>query len=288
MVRMFAVLSALLGSFAVAEAATPWAEDSLIDANPDAPVALRFQAEVGTLATLKHTLQIGSNGTKVNVPKQLGQNTLYPFLRFQADLDIGNKGRRNTIAFLYQPLDLRSELSTLSDITVGDQTYAAGTGMDFRYGFSFWRATWLYDIKKERDIEVAFGLALQIRNANILYAPKNGGTVVATRDIGPVPLLAFRGRGSLTKKLWMSGEVTGFYAPIRYLNGGNVDVEGSIIDTSLKIGLAGPKGADAFLGLRWVAGGASGTSDNPDPFAGDGFTDNYIHLASLTAGFALR
>lgn len=277
----------MLGAAAVAHAATPWHDDSVLNPNSEASVALRLNADVGALATLSHRLQVGQDGTFVSVPQDLGQNVLYPFLRFQADLDLGKKNRRNTLAFLYQPLDLRSTFSSDEDLVVGEVTYPAGQGMDFRYGFSFWRATWLYDVVNARETEIALGLGLQIRNASIEYRPRDGGTVVGLRNIGPVPLLAFRGRGTLTKKLWMSGEIQGFYAPIRYLNGGSVDVEGSIVDAALKLGLEGPKGADAYLGLRYVAGGAQGTSSDPDPYT-DGFSRNGLHLMALSIGVALR
>ena len=166
-------------------------------------------------------------------------------------------------------------------------TFPEGKGIDFTYGFSFWRLTWLYDVLPDEDSELAFGLALQIRNANIVYAAIDGSSVVATRNIGPVPILAFRGRGTLTKQLWMSGEVQGFYANIRGVNGGSTDVEGAIADASVKLGLAGPSGASSFLGLRYVGGGAVGESLRADPFT-DGFTKNWLHLMTLSIGFELR
>jgi hypothetical protein len=277
----------LFGLLATSLAATPVADDSFIDRNHDAPVALRLRAEVGALATLKHDLQVGNDGDFLSVPGDLGQNVLYPFLRFQADLDICKKARRNTLVFLYQPLTLNSTVAPTEDIRVGDLTFPAGRGLDFSYGFSFWRLTWMYDVVKALDTEIALGLGLQIRNANIVYEALDGSGVVASRNIGPVPLLAFRGRGTLTKKLWMAGEAQGFYAPIRGLNGGTTDVEGAIADASVSLGLAGPRGADFFFTFRYVGGGAVGGSSNADPFT-DGFTRNWIHLMTLSVGFGLR
>lgn len=270
-----------------AVAATPIAEDSWIDRNPEASVALRAQAEVGALYPIVNIYQVGQNGTEVSIPNDLGQENLFPFLRFQLDLDIGTKGRRNTLSFLYQPLTLQSLSAPDRDLQIGDILFPEGRGIDFTYGFSFWRLTWMYDVLPATDKELAFGLALQIRNANIVYAAVDGSAVVATRNIGPVPILAFRGRGMLTKKLWMAGEMQGFYANIPGVNGGSTDVEGAILDTSLKVGLAGPQGASAFLALRYVGGGAVGESRRADPFT-DGFTRNWIHFMSLSAGFELR
>lgn len=271
----------------VAFSATPTAQDSVINANDDAPVALRAQAEVGAIYSIENSLQVGTAGTEVSIPADLGQETIYPFLRFEMNLDIGNRGRRNTLALLYQPLSLNSISAPTQDIQVGDITFPEGRGIDFTYGFSFWRMTWLYDVLPDEDRELAFGMALQIRNANIVYAAIDGSRVVATRNIGPVPILAFRGRGTLTKQLWMSGEFQGFYANIRGVNGGSTDVEGAIADTNLKLGLAGPKGASSFLCLRYVGGGAVGQSLRADPFT-DGFTQNWLHLTSLSIGFELR
>lgn len=270
-----------------AVAATPIAEDSWIDRNPEASVALRAQAEVGALYPIVNIYQVGQNGTEVSIPNDLGQENLFPFLRFQLDLDIGTKGRRNTLSFLYQPLTLQSLSAPDRDLQIGDILFPEGRGIDFTYGFSFWRLTWMYDVLPATDKELAFGLALQMRNANIVYAAVDGSAVVATRNIGPVPILAFRGRGMLTKKLWMAGEMQGFYANIPGVNGGSTDVEGAILDTSLKVGLAGPQGASAFLALRYVGGGAVGESRRADPFT-DGFTRNWIHFMSLSAGFELR
>lgn len=282
-----ALLGLALAAPSLALAGTPDAEGSLLDPDPSTPVALRLQAEVGALATLSHQLQFGVDGTDVSVPRDLGQSTLFPYLRFQADLDIGKKDRRNTISLLYQPLELRSSVAPPDDLQVGDITFPGERGINFRYGFSFWRGTWLYDTVKARDVEIGVGLGLQIRNANIIYEAQDGSATVSNRDVGPVPLLAFRGRGTLTGTLWMAGEISGFWAPIRILNGGNSDVEGAIADASLKLGLAGPKGADAFLALRYVGGGGVGTSSNPDPYT-DGYVRNWLHLFSASVGFALR
>ena len=42
----------------------------------------------------------------------------------------------------------------------------------------------------------------------------------------------------------------------------------------------------AFLGLRYLGGGASGTG-TPDG-TGDGYTENWLHFLTLTMGFRVR
>ncbi|MEM7157272.1 MAG: hypothetical protein AAF799_30755 [Myxococcota bacterium] len=284
LVLLLAVTSWSLLCPTYAHAGSPEAKDSVIN-DPERPVAVRLQAELGFLAVASHRLQLGREGTYVDLRRDLGQDTLFPFARFSADLDIGRK-RRHTIALLYQPLDLQTRAVTDRDLRVEDVVFPAGTALDFRYGFPFWRGTYLYDFLED-DREVAVGVALQIRNANLEYAAQDGSAFRSVRDVGPVPLLAFRGRGFVHRNFWMGAEATGFYAPIRYLNGGRSDVEGAILDTSLRAGLAWKRGVDTFLNVRYLAGGARGTSSDPDPLS-DGFNRNWLHFVAVSLGVSLR
>ncbi|MEO0604794.1 MAG: hypothetical protein AAF211_25405 [Myxococcota bacterium] len=188
---------------------------------------------------------------------------------------------------LYQPLVFASEVAPDRDLRVGNQVFAAGEALRFRYSFPYYRATWLHDTTKKTDREIAFGLGLQIRNASIGYTAVDGSKSVVTTNIGPVPLLAFRQRHTLTGRFFLGSEIQGFWAPIRLLNGSNTDVEGAIADARITVGLEGPKGVDAWASLRYIGGGAVGTSNNPDPFT-DGFTKNWLHTLGLTLGTTVR
>ena len=265
-------------------ASEPEAEDSVLN-DPERPFALRLHAEVGFLAQLSHSLQLGADGTNADVRKDYGQDTLFPYTRWSADFDLGRK-RRHTVALLYQPLDLRSENVAPRDLVIEGDTIAAGTPLRFRYGFSYWRASWMYDLLKD-ERELAFGLGLQIRNANLEIFSQDGTQGTATRDVGPVPLLKFRGRGTVYQRFWMGGEIDGFYAPIRYINGSDSDVEGAIVDASLRFGREFRGGVDGYLNLRWIGGGAQGTSSKPEPFT-DGFTKNWLHFWTVGLGVSLR
>lgn len=267
-----------------AHAGNPEAHDSPLN-DPDRPVAIRLHGELGFLGVLDHRLQLGANGTYVDLRKDMGQDTLFLFGRLSTDLDIG-KRRRHTVSLLYQPLNIQTQTVTERDIVVEDVTYVAGTPIDFRYGFSFWRASYLFDFLED-DREVAIGLGLQIRNANLEYSAQDGTQLRAARDVGPVPLLKFRGRGFVRGRFWLGGEVDGFYAPIRYINGSNTDVEGAIVDANFRAGLAWRWGVDTFLNLRYLGGGAQGTSSKPDAYS-DGFTKNWLHFMTVSIGVSLR
>ena len=68
--------------------------------------------------------------------------------------------------------------------------------------------------------------------------------------------------------------------------GRDVDVEGAIADIQLRAGLALAEPTEAFLGLRYLGGGASGTG-TPDG-GGDGYTENWLHFLTLTLGARVR
>ncbi len=286
MPRILVVLAFLLTSLgsALAHAGSPEAEDSLLN-DPGRRFAVRLHAEFGFLSVLEHRLKLGSEGSTVDLRNEMGQDTLFAFGRMSTDLDLG-WARRHTVVLLYQPLQLDSQAVVDRDLVIEDAVYRAGTPINFRYGFPYWRISYLYDILPG-DAEVGFGGSLQIRNARLEYASQDGVQLRASRNVGPVPVLKFRGRGFVRGRFWMGGEVDGFYAPIRYINGGRSDVEGAIVDASLRGGLALQHGVDTFLNLRYIGGGARGTSSDPDPYS-DGFSENWLHFLTLSLGVSLR
>lgn len=264
-------------------AVTPDAPSSVLN-REGATLRTRFSAELGALVPLKHTIQFDKDGTVFDYVEEGGQSNLFPFTRFQADLDIGD---RHTVVLLYQPLDLASTSVIKRDVSVADVTFPEGTPMAYRYGFSFVRGSWMYDLAEGPRKEAALGVSLQVRNATIDFRSLDGELYTSQRDIGPVPVLKFRGRLPVAEDAWVGAEVDGFYAPIKYLNGGDVDVVGAIVDGSLRAGIAQKNGVDLFLNLRTIAGGAEGTSDETDSY-GDGFTNNWLVFSALSIGTTLR
>ena len=102
-----------------------------------------------------------------------------------------------------------------------------------------------------------------------------------------MPLLKLRVRKDFDSGYFLGTEIDGFYANIRILNGDTEsDVTGAIYDGSLRAGKRLGDGLDAFLNVRFLGGGAEGTSeddarDNP----GDGYSKNWLHTASISLGF---
>lgn len=250
--------------------------------DPERPYRVELQAELGALLPAAHTVQFGRDGTKLDYVADGGQDNLFPFVRPTARLH----WRRQAFTFLWQPLDLRSTVTLDRDLKVDDVVFPAGRPIDLRYGFPFFRLSWGHHVVQRDDLHVALGLGLQARNATIGFTAVDGSASEFNRDIGPVPLLEAEVRKRFDDGGLLELEVDGFYAPIKYLNGRDVDVEGAILDAQVRTGLALAEPYDAWLGLRYLAGGGSGTG-TPDG-TGDGYVSNWLHFLSLTLGVRVR
>ncbi len=277
------LLSTLIG-IGGAEAVTPLHDSSLLNA-ADRRYRVGLTAEIGTVKALSHRIQFSKSGTMFDYVRDGGQDILFPFTRLAADLDLGE---RHSVILLYQPLTLQSEIQLQDDLVVDEGTFLAGSGLDLQYGFDFYRASWLYDLQADDDRELGLGLSLQLRNADIQFTSSDGDLRRVNRDLGPVPILKLRTRQPLgDSAAWWGVEVDGFYAPIKYLNGSDTDVVGAIADASLRAGVPLDFGGEAFLNLRYVGGGAEGTSQRYDG-PGDGYVENWVHFVSLSLGLSLR
>jgi len=234
------------------------------------------------LAPLAHTIQFGKQGTAIDYVNDGAQDNLYFASRFALELELK---RRLTSILLNQPLFLQTRETAREDIRVDDTIFSAGTPMVFTYGFPFYRASYLYDLASSDNLEIEIGASLQIRNATIEFASADGTQLVSKRNIGPVPELKFRAVYRFDAGLWVGTELDGMYAPVSYLNGDNNGVIGAILDASVRTGIPLSDRLDAWLNVRYLGGGAEGTSDNID--SGDGYTSNWLHFLTATAGFTL-
>lgn len=241
----------------IAEAVTPDPEESWL--NRPGRMDLGLGVELGTVAPLYHTIQFSRDGTKFDYISEGGQDNLFFFSRLAADLDVGP---RHSIVLLYQPLDIQTQALLERDVRIDEGVFAAGTALDLRYGFDFYRASWLYDLQPAPGRELGLGLSLQIRNAAIEFTSADGELRRVNHDIGPVPVIKLRARQPLGKGAWWGVEADGFYAPIKYLNGSDTDVVGAILDASARVGKTLDNGGEAFLNLRYLGGGATGTEKN--------------------------
>lgn len=239
---------------------------------------IRAHAELGFLTVLDHDIRLGSDGTDIDYRVDGGQGNLFFFARLAVEFDIW---REHHITFLYQPLELTSEATLRRDLRIDGLDYAAGTPVRFFYGFPFFRVSWDYNVLQGPDELLAFGLGLQLRNAEISFQSLDGELYRTRNDVGPVPLLRARGRFPIDR-FFVGFEADGFYAPISILNGSDTEVTGAILDASLRFGWRVVDHADVFLNLRYIAGGAVGDSD-PTPTS-DGRQENWLHFMTLSLG----
>lgn len=260
--------------------ATALANPQLND--PERGYAVELTAELGFLAPMSHKIQFGSDGDYLNYVKDGGQDNLFPFFRPTAAFHY----KKSVFTALWQPLTLDSTVVLEDDLRVDDLTFAAGSPIDLKYGFSFWRMSWGHRVMDRDNAEITLGLGLQIRNATIGFTQSDGTLSEFNRDIGPVPLLEFEWRRQWDDGFFFETEIDGFYAPIKYLNGGDVDIIGAIADIQVRAGIDLADPTTAFLGLRYIGGGAEGTG-TPDG-TGNGFTRNWLHFATLSLGFRVR
>ena len=260
-----------------------FAEESWLN-RPQQKVRFEFSTELGFLSVVSHTIQFGQSGTEFDYVADGGQDVYFPFRRYSADISFGP---RHKLVMLYQPIDVRTETQLTSNVTVYAETFLAGTPMELRYGFDFYRVSYLFDFWKDPRNELAAGISLQVRDAVIVFAAKDGSAAVSNEDVGPVPIFKFRWKSYLSPIWWLGSEIDGFYASGRWITGSANDFVGAILDASLRGGFSPREGLDVFLNVRFLGGGAVGTEEDfPGP--GDGYVRNWLHTVSVSLGVTVR
>ncbi|MBN2715997.1 MAG: hypothetical protein JXX14_09080 [Deltaproteobacteria bacterium] len=249
----------------------------------DSPVATRFAAEIGMLVPVYHRIQFSEGNTYFNYVKEGGQDNAFLFFRLSAEAIIGE---RHTVIALYQPLQLKSSVVLNDDLNVDNVLFSEGTPVDLKYGFDFYRLSYMYNvISPGSKTELSLGASLQLRNAVITFTSADGSLRTTNRDMGPVPLLKVRFRHHFNTNTWIGAEMDGIWAPIKYINGSNSDVEGAIIDLNVSVGHRLARSLDGFINVRYLAGGAEGTSSDTTG-AGDGYTRNWLQFLIFSLGFS--
>ncbi len=241
---------------------------------------LRLSAELGFVGVLHHRIQFGNDGTEVDYLVEGGQDNLFPFARLSVDAEFAH---HLVVTFLYQPLDVQTASVFQRDIRIDDTLFPAGTPMDLRYGFSFYRLSVSGDFLPHPERELLLGFSAQIRNATIDFASKDGDRATTNRDIGFVPILKARFRWTFPQNWFVGAEVDGWFASGRGVSGSTNDFDAAIIDASIRAGIVLRPVGDVFVNLRYLGGGATGTDETPEP-PSDGYTNNWFHTIALTLG----
>ena len=256
--------------------------------DPDNPFALELTYETGAVKVFKNTIQIGTNGTNFDFVTQGGEEILFPIQRFTGNLSLG---RRHNIVLLYQPLEVVTKVDIKSAITIDTQPFPAGDSLQIKYGFPFWRLSYVYDFVSTERLTLGAGLSLQLRNASIIFESLVSGDITTSQNLGPVPILKTWGSYRFDSGFFAGFEVDGFYASSAFFNGADFQFEGSILDASVRVGLELRDEADAFLNVRYLGGSAAGTSEYVDRYWTESvsdYTTNYLSTLSLSLGLTLH
>jgi hypothetical protein len=273
-------------------ATTAGAEGSMLTTT-DGPLSLALVAETGAVKVVTHTIQIGESSDVFDYVSEGGQDILFPFTRYTAEVSLLDQ---HTVIFLYQPLEIATQVRFDEARTIDGVTFDADEGVDIVYSFPFYRASYLYDFAASSNLELAAGLSLQLRNASIRWASVNGdqGDVVASQNLGPVPIIKVRAGYTFPEAqgAFVEFEADGFYASSAFINGADYAFEGSIFDASLRGGFEPAPGLEVFANLRGLGGGGKGTRPAANrefwSESRDGFTDNFLTTVSLTLGARVR
>ncbi|MBN1699018.1 MAG: hypothetical protein JW881_15980 [Spirochaetales bacterium] len=256
--------------------------------NTDSWYMFSLEYELGFIKLFHHTLQIGEGTTEFDYISRGGQEILFPFQRFTASVTLFD---HHTFRFLYQPFRIETKTRVYEDITIDDVTFPAGTNLDLVYGFPFYRVSYIYDFRITDSFSLGAGLALQMRNASIIFEDRDGTGLSVSQNLGPVPAVVLTGTYIFPGGFYLAADVTGLYASSAIINGADFEFEGSILDASLRAGFPLAAGIESFLNLRFFGGSAKGTSENDDRLwsesVGD-YTANYIATVTITMGFVLK
>jgi len=252
-------------------------------------------AEQGFLAILSHVYRVGStaNGNSdFNFLTQGGQDILFPYQRYSVDVVLD---RRNRVTLLYQPLTLNTRTvagrNNSGSVQIDGVLFPATTPIDITYGFDFWRLSYLYDFSSDPSAILGVGASLQIRNASIVFSSVDGKLRTVQQNIGPVPIVKMRAAKWFSPVFGLDFEGDGFYASSAFFNGSGKPFEGWIWDAALSAKTHFAPHAVAFLTVRSIGGGASGsnaypyesstTSTNPETY-------NALATLAVTLGVSLE
>jgi len=281
------LLALLLGSSSAFADPEPPAPPAALDGfrrfsfnSPTSKVALKGYLELGMLAVVEHTIQKSSDGTLFDYKSEGGQDSAFFFARISAELEIL---KRHTLILLYQPIDLRTQSTLLRTVRVDGLDFPAGTPMQYRYGFDFYRLSYLYDFIANPRHELSLGLSLQLRVANIEFASLDGRLQRTSQNLGPVPIIKLRGRYTFDNSAFLGFELDGIGIQFPSDLG---SVLGLLFDASLRVGFSPTNFLETFINLRYLGGGARGPGQTPQ--FGDGYVDNFIHTLILSIGFGVK
>ncbi len=153
---------------------------------------------------------------------------------------------RHELRLLVAPLRVKESGSLDKAVNFQGQSFAAG-GVEAKYRFDSYRATWRYAVHESSDWTWKAGVTAKIRDAEISL--RQGGVTATRSNTGIVPLLHLYGERRLDGQSRITFEGDG-------LAGG----KGRAFDLSLRYVRDIGERVSGFAGLRILDGGADSSS----------------------------
>lgn len=205
---------------------------------------LRIGVESGIIFSQYNDVRVPNGdqdqGTLFSFDDDFSQILPAGFLRVELSYLINE---RHTIELTAAPLVLEFENSTLDAINFAGQTFM-GQGINGRYEFNTYRASYRYRIVQRSKLTFDLGLSLLVRDARIAITQDD--MVADDTDLGFVPLVSFNLNYAATDKLSLLLKGDALVGPV----GRAEDIFGGILYDIIKDDL------QFKLGYRFIEGGA--------------------------------
>lgn len=211
------------------------------------PLRLVLDGEIGPAYVVLNDGRYGAGGTRFGAGELGQQRNLVLGGRMSLEIGIG---RRHTVILLYAPFDLVTRVTLPKDLVFRGHTLRAGTVVDAGYLFDGYRASYLYRAVDTGPFELGVGASLQVRNAAVSFATADGSYADVEPDIGLVFALKVRARYRAASGLFVILEADGISSF------GIASVSGALYDAALTFGGTVATGADVFVRVRLLGGGA--------------------------------
>ncbi len=202
--------------------------------------------EVGALYLFQNEGRYGPDGTRYGA-KDVGQQRN---LAIAQRLAVEAKMGRHTVIALWAPLDLTTRATLARDLVFQSTTLREGAVFDHRYLFDGYRMSYLFGLVSTPRFSAAIGASIQVRNASVEFRSIDATPAVfkVERDIGLV--------GALKVRLRYDAGLLYAMADVDFFNTFGLGLPAGIHDVALTLGVPITAGADFFLRLRLVGGGA--------------------------------
>ncbi len=208
--------------------------------------SLTADYEIGALYLFQNDARYGANGTRYTAADVGQQRNLVVAQRLALEAQMG----RHTVIALWAPLDLTTRVTLNRDLVFQTTTLAQGDVFDHRYLFDGYRLTYLFRLLSSERLSWHVGASVQVRNASVEFrsVDKTPATFVVERDIGVV--------GAVRTRLRFDPGPIWAMADVDFFNSFGLGLKAGIHDVALTFGVPLVPGADFFLRLRLIGGGA--------------------------------